>query len=206
MPSTFSGIVLAGGASRRMGRDKAVLDIGGLPLLRHVVARLRTVVQDVTVVGPQTLEALNVPARIVPDEIPGHGPVAGLVTGLRAVASEWAVVVACDMPLLSPALLDRMCERARTDREADVIVVETTRGIEPLHAVYRRTALPIAAGYLDSGQRSMRGLLAALRREVVPRELVATLDPHGRSCFNANTPDDWRLVVELLGREDQALD
>lgn len=205
MPSTFSGIVLAGGAGRRMGRDKAALDIGGVPLLRHVVARLRTVAHDVTVVGPQTLESLNVPARIVPDEIPGYGPVAGLMTGLRAVESEWAVAVACDMPLLSPALLDRMCKRARIAREADVIVVETARGFEPLHAVYRRTALPIAEDYIDAGHHSMRGLLAALRCEVVPRELVATLDPHGRSWFNANTPDDWRLVVELLAREDQVL-
>ena len=109
---TYSGIVLAGGASRRMGRDKRFLDLNGVSLLERVLARLRPLVSELIVVtrDPEPLAGLD--ARAVTDRYPGMGVLAGVHAGLSAARNDWAFVVAGDMPLLNHALLQAMVEMA----------------------------------------------------------------------------------------------
>lgn len=192
-----TGVVLAGGASRRMGRDKAALLIGGEPLLRRAVGRLRLALAEVIIVGTPALTTLAPGTRVIADEWPGRGPLAALATALRASDSAWALLVACDMPFTQPALLRALARLALTTPEADVIVLRGARGIEPLHAVYHLACLPLALARLASADASLRGLLAEARvREMAPAE-VASLDPEGRSTFNANTPEEWRRALRL---------
>ncbi len=205
------GVVLAGGASRRMGRDKAALPLGGEPLLRRAVGRLRRALAEVIVVGAPALASLVPDTRVIADDLPGRGPLGGLVTALRAIeeenegGAEWALLVACDMPFTQPALLREIARLALSSPDADVIAICGARGeMEPLHAAYRRACLPVALAHLASDDASLRGLLATLRvREVVPRD-ARRLDPAGLSPFNANTPDEWRRALRLA--EDQAED
>ncbi|HFD40695.1 MAG TPA: molybdenum cofactor guanylyltransferase, partial [Anaerolineae bacterium] len=103
----ISGIVLAGGQSRRLGRDKALLEIEGRPLLARTVHTLAALSDDLIVVtnAPERYAPLGLPVRFVADEKPGIGSLMGLYSGLKAAHHPYALVVACDMPFLNPALL-----------------------------------------------------------------------------------------------------
>jgi molybdopterin-guanine dinucleotide biosynthesis protein A len=201
------GVVLAGGASRRMGRDKAALLIGGEPLLCRAVARLRLALAEVIVVGSPACASLVPETRIMADRWPGRGPLGALATALSALEAleateiEWALLVACDMPFTQPALLRELTRLALTTPQVDVVALRGPRGVEPLHAIYHRRCLPLALARLVGDDASLRGLLAALRvREVAPDE-VRRLDPAGRSAFNANTPEEWRRALRLADEE-----
>ncbi len=195
------GVALAGGASRRMGRDKAALLIGGEPLLRRAVTRLRLALAEVIVVGSPTLSPLAPETRLVADDWPGRGPLGALATALRATGAEWVFLVACDMPFTQPALIREIARMALASPDADVVAVRGERGIEPLHAAYRRSCLPLALERLAGDDVSLRGLLAAARvRELAP-EVAQRLDPERCSTFNANTPEEWERALRLAADE-----
>ncbi|HEY6608204.1 MAG TPA: molybdenum cofactor guanylyltransferase [Candidatus Limnocylindria bacterium] len=185
--SSASGVVLAGGMSRRMGVDKRLILVDGEPLLRRV-ARVVSVATDelIVVVAPGrplpdgVLEYLD--ARVEVDRLADAGPLAGLESGLAAASHELAVVVAADLPLLDARLLRHLVDMlAATD--ADVVAAATDRGPQPLLAAYRRDpALAAATRLLDAGERRMRALLEVLA--VV--EVVADV----RATTNVNEPAD----------------
>lgn len=208
------GVVLAGGASRRMGRDKAALVIGGEPLVRRSVTRLRRALAEVIVVGSPDLAPLIPETRIVADDWPGRGPLGALATALRALdepdagawsdGAWWALLVACDMPFTQPTLLRAMARLALASPEAQAVALRGPRGLEPLHAVYARSCqTPALARLATGGDASLQGLLATLQvREVAPED-VRQLDPAGRSTFNANTPEQWQRALALAADEHE---
>ncbi|HZC79101.1 MAG TPA: molybdenum cofactor guanylyltransferase [Ktedonobacterales bacterium] len=197
-----TGVVLAGGASARMGRSKAVLELRGEPLLRRVVRRLRLALPNVLVVGPPDLATLVPDATVLPDLTPGAGPLGGLHTALRAVTTPWAFVVACDMPFVAPALVRAMARLATAHGAADVVALRTTHGVEPLHAVYHTSCLAAVERRIATADHSMAGLLSTLTVHVVEPAEVAPYDPSGRSAFNANTPAEWQQALALAATED----
>lgn len=198
------GVVLAGGASRRMGRDKAALLIGGEPLLRRAVGRLRLALAEVIVVGAPALASLVPDTRIMADKWPGRGPLGALATALGATDASWVVMVACDMPFTQPALIREIARRALASREVDVVGPRGARGVEPLHAAYSRACLPLALERLAGDDASLRGLLAAVRVAEIGLAEARALDPQGRSAFNANTPEEWREALRLVDEEHGA--
>ncbi len=191
------GVVLAGGASRRMGREKAALPIGGEPLLRRAVSRLRLALAEVIVIGHPTVAPLIPDTRIVADAWPGRGPLGALATALQATDAEWVMLTACDMPFTQPALVREMARLALHDQTADVIVLRGLHRLEPLHAVYRRTCLATAMERLAGADVSLLGLLTTLRAHEVAAEVAQRLDPSGISTFNANTPEEWQRALRL---------
>lgn len=191
------GVVLAGGASRRMGREKAALPIEGQPLLRRAVSRLRLALAEVIVIGHPTLAPLVPDTRIIEDAWPGRGPLGALATALQATDAEWVLLTACDMPFTQPALVREMARLALTDQTADAIVLRGLHRLEPLHAVYRRACQPTALERLASADVSLLGLLATLRIHEVAPEVAQRLDPSGISSFNANTPEEWQRALRL---------
>lgn len=203
-----TGVVLAGGRSQRMGKSKAALLIGGEPLLRRVVRRLRLAVENVLVVGSGDLAALAPDTRIIQD-LPlhqGQGPLAGLEAALDAIETPYAFVVACDMPFVAPDLARAMVALAASDLSGDVLALRTSQGIEPLHAVYSRACLPTVTRQLDAGERSLQRLLAHLRVGEVPAELIRRYDPARRSAFNANSPDEWEYALAIAGTAPEDAD
>jgi molybdopterin-guanine dinucleotide biosynthesis protein A len=195
------GVVLAGGRSRRMGREKAALTIGGEPLVRRVVRRLAEALPDVLVVGPETLRPLVPDVRVVADETPGKGPLGGIVTAFDVAPSHPLFVVACDMPFVAPALVRELVRIAAQTPDVDVVELRTSRGVEPLHAVYSPTCLPALRAQLAAGEGALHLLLRQVRvREVMPEE-AARHDPTGLSAFNANTPEEWQRVLALAAEE-----
>ncbi|MGQ0608178.1 MAG: molybdenum cofactor guanylyltransferase [Chloroflexota bacterium] len=188
-----SGIVLAGGASRRMGTDKRLIQVDGAPMLRRVADAVNAAIDELIVVVSArdplpgaVLRGLG--ARMVVDRRTDAGPLAGLEAGLVAARCERVIAVAGDMPWLEPALLRRLL--AHLDRAAaDAVAVATDRGREPLLAAYRRSpALAAATLLLDAGERRLGSLLDRLR-------VTTVIDPAGRSAVNVNEPADL-LAVE----------
>lgn len=190
--------VQAGGASRRMGRDKARLLLDGRPLITHVLERAAPLGAEVLVTtpGPQAFGFLG-GVRLVPDERPGAGALAGLLTALRAARHERCLVLACDLPFVSVPLLEHLL---RVAPEAEVVIPRWQGKLEPLHAVYRRTCLAPIEQALAEGRTRMIAFHPAAHVVVVEEEAVAALDPHGLSFFNVNTPDDLQTAEGLIAQ------
>jgi molybdopterin-guanine dinucleotide biosynthesis protein A len=185
MAAEVTGIVLAGGASRRMGTDKRLVLVDGEPMLRRVATAVASVADELLVVvapnrpiPPFLLESLD--ARVVTDGRPDAGPLAGMEAGLLEAAADRVLVVAGDLPWVEPELL-RSLVGGLTG--ADAAMAEGRRGPEPLLAAYRRgQALAAATRLLDAGERRARALLHELT--------IATVADPGGSSRNVNEPAD----------------
>jgi molybdopterin-guanine dinucleotide biosynthesis protein A len=201
MAGHYSGVVLAGGSSERMGSDKRFLPLDGTPLLVRVMARLRPLVAELVVAtqGPESLAGLD--ARVVADRYPGMGVLAGVHAGLDAARYEWAFVVAGDMPFLSPALLQAMAVEADAIL-CDVVVPRWREELEPLHALYR---VSVCAKAAERALRSRRHRVVSFYPEVrvcvMPERQIRRWDPSGDSFFNVNTPEDWAVAQTKLPAE-----
>jgi molybdopterin-guanine dinucleotide biosynthesis protein A len=180
-----AGAVLVGGASSRMGQDKAHLPVGGVAGATRAARLLGSLFEEVLLVGGSP--PADAPGRRVAD---GDGPVCalrGLVAALAAAAAPRVVVVATDLPLLSPDLLLALVAWP----EADAVVPRTSHGAQPLCALYARDAvLPAARARLAAGELALHGLLDAVPTAYLEPADLARLDPDGSALFNLNTPQD----------------
>ncbi|MFP4346454.1 MAG: molybdenum cofactor guanylyltransferase [Anaerolineales bacterium] len=194
----YTGVVLAGGRSERLGRDKRRLLVEGEPLLAWVVARLRPLVREVVVVTRKAEPLPLLDVRRVTDRYPGMGVLAGVHAGLEAAREPWAYVVAGDLPLLNADLLRALA--ALAGEGCDVVVPRWRGELEPLHALYRPSACASAAeAALRQGRRRIVAFYAHVRVCELEEAAVARIDPEGRSFFNVNTWEEWARLQELVG-------
>jgi molybdopterin-guanine dinucleotide biosynthesis protein A len=193
-----TAIVLAGGRSSRMGTPKALLPFDGEPLVAHVVTTLGRLFPEVVVVAApgQTLPAM--PVRLVRDEVEHQGPVAGIYYGLRAARGDVGFVASCDSAFLNVDLISHLVSEAPGN---DVVVPHWQDRYQPLHAVYRRSVLPLLAEQLARGELRPVHLFDRVRTRRVDEEEIRRFDPDGSSFFNMNTPADY---AEALRRWSQA--
>ena len=188
--------VLAGGASRRMGRDKATLAVGGVELASVALAAAARVADPVVLVAPEGHPARRLPARLVTD--PGQGPLAAVAAALAALDDDHVLVLAGDHPGLRVELLAHLAGLAAG---AEAVACRRGPRLEPLVAVYRRApALALARARLadPAGDHSLVGLLAGLRTLVVEEPRWRALDPDGRSFVDLDDPADlesWRSTT-----------
>jgi molybdenum cofactor guanylyltransferase len=188
---TVSAIILAGGQSRRMGRDKALIDYHGRPIIAHVIDTLRALADDIVVVSNRLDLYSSFGARVAADYDPPCGPLGGIAAGLQAVHHPLAVVAACDMPFLNATLLRWLIDLADG---YDAVVPQTGAEFEPLHAVYRRECRGPIVQRIERGERRVISFFADVRLRPVPEAEWRRLDPDGRSLINLNTPDDLNLL------------
>ncbi len=181
-------VILAGGSSRRMGSDKALLPYRGGRFIETIHRGMAALFEEVLVVtnSPEALDFL--PCRKVPDLIPGMGALSGIHSGLRHSEAPRVFAVACDMPFLDASLIRHMVSGAEG---CDVVVPEGPAGLEPLHAVYSRTALGPMEEALRAGEGRIVSFFDRVRVRKVGREEVARFDPEFRSFRNINTPEDY---------------
>ena len=198
-------IVNAGGASRRMGADKALLKAppDGTPLIRRVIERLSgSVAGEIFVIAndPALASKAGLPphVQVVPDDYAGAGALGGLATGL-ARCSGWAIAVACDMPLVDPRLFAALADLTEKDDQIwDAIVPVSGGRPQPLHALYHRRCLPAIENLLQRGGRRFVEFYNAVAVCYVDEAWLRTIDPALRSFVNVNTPEDWQTVLALL--------
>jgi molybdopterin-guanine dinucleotide biosynthesis protein A len=183
-----------------MGQSKPALEFGGVPLLRRVTERLQQVVPEVIVIGGADLQALVPGIAVLPDRRPGHGPLGGLESALDAAAARHlrsACVVACDMPFLSPSLLDHLVRCAQQPAATEVVLLRSAHGLEFLHAVYGTGCLPAVRAQLATRDGSLHTLIAGLTALEIGPEEAAVFDVSGRSALNVNTPREWAEALRL---------
>jgi len=197
-----SALVLAGGKSRRLGTDKRRVRLAsGRELLEDTIQTVASLADEVLVTLGDEFGAFaelgSRGVRLVEDEIPGSGPLGGLVAGLAAARNDLVVVVACDLPYLNAGLLRWLLSLAS---ESDLVVPRRADGtLEMLHAVYRRSCRQVARDRLMAGRFRLSDLAESLLttgRSVrfVEEGDLRREDPDLKSFFNLNTPDDLRQL------------
>jgi molybdopterin-guanine dinucleotide biosynthesis protein A len=182
----MAGIIVAGGLSRRMGRNKALIPWRGKPLIAWPLELFAGLFGEVLVVARDTRPYAHFGYRVVTDAFPEQGALVGLYSGLAAAASSAALFAACDMPCIEPALASLLAGELAGGAWA--VVPESPAGIEPLLAVYSRRCLPAMEELIRAGDLRVRRLYESVPTVFVSPERVATVDPRFRSFVNLNTP------------------
>lgn len=196
--AAVTGVLLAGGRSRRMGCDKRVLELEGATLFARALSVLDDLFPEVLVVVADALpEGLEVAHRVVTDLIPNCAALGGLYTGLSLATHPRVFVAACDMPLLSEPVIRAMVER---DPHADVVMARLSQGLQPVHAVYSKRCLPHLEAMAREGNLKIQEMAEqpGLVIRIVPEGDLRELDSHGLSFLNVNTPADLELVRKLV--------
>jgi molybdopterin-guanine dinucleotide biosynthesis protein A len=198
--SNLSGFVLAGGASRRMGRAKAGLVLCGETMFARQVRLLRAVSRSVAVVGL----AENVPGADVPvwpDEFPGRGPLGGIYTGLIHARTEFSVFLGCDLPFLEVRFLEFLALRA-LHGQADVTVPEAhDHRLQPVCAVYRRGTRAVARVKLNADLNKTQDLIRCLHCDVVSWREIAQAGFAPRLLAHMNAPEEYESVKRMMAYE-----
>lgn len=193
-PPTLAAAILAGGRASRMGgADKSALRIGDGRILDRQLAVLRDVADPVAIVANDAAPFATLGVPVIPDVIAGAGPLAGILSALEWSPAPRTLVVACDMPFLTAALLRRLAAPS----EADLVIPRGIRGYEPLCAVWSANAAAAIRQRLARGGRDVVGLVEELRVEEIGPEVLASCDPHGLLFVNVNTLHDYERAQEL---------
>ena len=183
----LTGLLIAGGASTRMGTDKAELEVDGEPLAHRLAGVLGSVCATVLVASGDgaRLEWLGLPQIV--DIAPEAGPLAGLIAGLEAAPTPLVAVLAVDMPKASEAVFRLLADRAAGH---DAAVPRTGDGLQPLHAVYAASAAEALRRAFEGGERRVRNAVETLDTVVVEADDWAAADPTGLFARNVNRPAD----------------
>ena len=182
--------VLAGGESSRYGADKAlaILTPGDAPLIAQIVGKALRLSNLVAIIGHERYAGLNLGVPVFQDDEPGRGPLSGIVTAMHRLDRPRLLVLACDMPCLSLSLLRWMIELSL---DGDVVIPRTDDDRwHPLHALYRRSALPQIEQSLRSGNGAVRSILPFLRVDAIGQTEIRGIDPDLSSLFSLNRPED----------------
>ena len=199
METEVTGILLAGGKSRRMGEDKRHLVVGEQTLLERGLAVLHSIFQEVLVVIAQDSPPLGVDARVVRDLVPDCGSLGGLYSGLMQATTPWVFVVACDMPFLNQAVIAQFTSRRAT---ADIVMAKLDARLHPMHALYGKQCLPVLEQMIGARQLKIQEMVSqlSLRVRYVTEADLVTIDPSWRSFYNVNTLADLEAARSLLAR------
>lgn len=194
-----TGVILAGGESRRMGSDKSLLPIQGARFIDHVYARLADLFDEVIIVTNAPDLYSDIPCRKVSDIYRGQGALAGIHAGLMHARQKQIFVVACDMPFVTQDVVREICAAAE---QGDLVLPISSSGHEPLHALYAKTCLPAMEQVLATGKKRIISFFDQVRVVEFPSERLQQLDPQEQSFRNINTPEEY---FQLRGAEKSAI-
>jgi molybdopterin-guanine dinucleotide biosynthesis protein A len=204
-PKMLTLAIQAGGESRRMGSDKALLPFLGQPLIKRMLTRLAGIADEVIVTSnhPENFHFLGLTP--ISDLLPGFGALGGLYTALSAASHPCVAVVACDMPFASPELFAVELDLLR-ETGVDAVIPRSDAGTEPFHAIYRRdTCLPHVQAALDAGMRRVDAWFPQVNiRYLAPMEILP-YNPNQLVFPNINTLEELR-DAERIARNEIALD
>ena len=188
-----TAIVLAGGRSSRMGTPKALLPFDNEPLIVHIVAALRRLFPEVVVVAAPGQDLPSMPVTLVRDEVAYQGPVGGIYYGLTAASGDVSFVTSCDSAFLNSDLVSHLLSQIS---QHDIVVPHWQGRFQPLHAVYRRSVLPLLEGQLARGELRPVYLFDKVRTRRIDEDEIRRFDPEGSSFFNMNTPEEYAEALK----------
>lgn len=190
-------IILAGGESRRMGRDKALLPLSGETMVRRVIRRLSPLGEGEVLISsnhPKKFQDLEIP--VIPDQVRGVGPLAGIHACLHVSSCDLNLVTACDLPFVSGEVAQYLLKVAQS-ASWDVIVPMTGGRVHPLFGVYHSRILERLEGFLERGDRRVLHFLKEVQTCYVSGEFPPS------AFFNMNRPEEYRWAMEWESRESQ---
>ena len=193
--SQFDAIVLAGGASKRMGSPKATLPFGSTSLVGATVEALRPVFRRVLVVTRDKTLLPGIDVEVLEDGRPLCGPLVGLARGLSHSNAPWCFVAGCDMPFLQIELIEGMTEYLG---DCDVVVPNYNGQLQTLHAFYRTGCLSTAEDLLGEGVTSMKALLSRCRVTELAQDQITRVPGWVRSFDDLDTPAEYRAALNNL--------
>lgn len=187
---------MAGGKSRRMGRDKAWLDLGdGRPIVQRAIDAMREVADDVFLVAnDERFSTLGL--RVVPDRFPDGGALGGITTGVGAAEHERVLVAACDMPLLRSAVFRLLVDRSESH---DVVMPKVGDEFETMHALYTKACVPAMERALGAGKMRVIAFFDDVRVLTLGEDELRRVDPDLVSFTNVNTPEELEAVRSSVG-------
>ncbi|MGB9616192.1 MAG: molybdenum cofactor guanylyltransferase [Desulfomonilaceae bacterium] len=198
--ASVTGIILAGGKSRRMaGVNKALLHVGQEP----IIERVRDVVTQAL---PRTILITNTPddfaflgLPMFPDIIPNAGSLGGLYTGLYHCQTQFGFLVACDMPFLNPGIIQGMIDLVD---DYDVVIPCIDSRLEPLHAIYSKTCIPFVQDLLRQGNLRILDLYDLVKVRPVSEEFLKKFDPEFQFVMNVNSPADLKKAIRIAAQRN----
>jgi len=183
----ITGVILVGGKSRRMGRDKAFLEVAGKPLFARVMELFADSFAQVALVGNREERFAGYGLPVVPDIYPGSS-LGGLYTGLLHASTDYVFVSSCDLPFPNGAVLRYLCSLRNG---YDAVVPDTAHGYEPLFALYAKSCLGPIREQLESGDFCAYAWYPQVRVRYAADEELAPFDRDGRAFMNVNTPEEF---------------
>jgi molybdopterin-guanine dinucleotide biosynthesis protein A len=193
----FSLVIQAGGESRRMGKDKALLPFLGQALILRPLNRLVGLADEILVTSnhPESYRFLDLTP--IPDRLPGCGALGGLFTALSVARYPYVAVAACDMPFASPEIFALELILLQ-ETGADAVIPHSEAGVEPFHAVYRReTCLPYVQSSLEAGKRRVDAWFDEVNIRYLEREEILPYDPNQLAFLNINTPEELQEAERI---------
>lgn len=197
----LSIVIQAGGKSRRMGRNKALMLFQGRPLIGRIFSRLQTIADEIFLVSNHPEEFSFLQVRVLPDVIPGKGALGGFLSAFHYAKYPFVAVVGCDLPFVNPALITYEKDLLLNNGGANLAVPRSTGGYEPMHGVYRREeCLGSVKVALENGEMCVSSWIENMHGLVLSEKDFKPYDPDGISFINLNTPEEFYSAEKLANR------
>jgi molybdopterin-guanine dinucleotide biosynthesis protein A len=187
----ITGVILSGGKSIRMGKNKAFIQVEGVPIIKRIHNLFRELFREVIIVTNDRDLFSDFDSKIYSDLIPGKGALGGLYTGISFSSFYHSFCVACDMPFIKKALVQYLIENMDN---RDVIVPRTKDGLQPLHAIYSKNCIDPIRKSIDEGKSKIIDIYDQVNVKIVDEEDFLCFDPGRESFINVNTPEELLLL------------
>jgi molybdopterin-guanine dinucleotide biosynthesis protein A len=191
MNDNFTGIILSGGKSTRMGENKAFIEIEGIPIIHRIHTLFEKLFKEIIIVTDQKGRFSNINAKVYSDLFPNKGVLGGIYTGLFFSNFQYAFCVACDMPFLKESVIKFLMKEIEG---YEVVVPKTKDGLQPLHAIYSKNCLEPIKKIIEQDKYKVIDLYPMVRVKIVKENEFSYLDPTNESFINVNTPEELHLI------------
>jgi molybdopterin-guanine dinucleotide biosynthesis protein A len=189
----ISAAILTGGKNSRMnGEFKALLDICGTKIIDKQLKVLSSIFDDIFICGKDTGYQNNIP--VFEDDFFDFGPISGIYSALKHSKTDYVFVVSCDMPFLNKDTIKEMIEYCSNNKDTQILIPEHKKGLEPLHALYHKSMLPIIHNQINSGNLSIRKCFSISKTQ---KFIVNLQHNPTKSFFNVNNPEDLEKAEKL---------
>ena len=194
----FSVAILAGGKSRRMGQNKAQMRLGGMPILQWELNAVKDATDDLFLVAnvAAPYKSFNIPVK--PDVTPNKAALGGIYSALTHAKYNWVLLLACDMPLLNPAIITFLAQQRQ---QADVVIPLVGKHPETLHAFYHKRCLPPIKKRIAANKLKVIGFFNEVRVCYVNKTALQTVTPNFNYLINLNTPAEFRRVEDIVKKK-----
>lgn len=190
----MTGIILTGGKSSRMGRNKAFLKINGDVIIERIVRLFKEIFDEVILVTNSPEEYRHLNTKIVADIYPKSGSLIGIYSGLYHASSQYAFAAACDMPFLKKGFIEYLIKQKDG---YDIVIPFSPDGQQPLHAVYSKSCLKPMEDAIRKGDLKIIDILPRLNVRRIATDEIIPFDPEFKSFFNVNTPSEFQKAEEM---------